>query len=156
MSVSDRSCRCVLGLMGFIVTILSACRGSPADDALIRHFQENRSSYEDLRNLLTADPMLAEVGTSGVQTLDSPRPATPPTADISTERYQQYMDLLQKAGGFRVSRSPGSDPTVCIGVLARGRIGGTRHEDICWHDQPPAKGVFTVKPIESGWYLERD
>ena len=155
MSVCNRCTRHALGLLSFIATILSACGSSPADEALIRHFQENRSSYEDLRNLLTADPTLAEVGTSGVQTLDSPQPATPPTADISAERYQQYMDLLQKADGFRVSRSPGSDPTVCIGVLARGG-GGTRHDDICWHDRPPAKGVLTVRSIESGWYLEGD
>jgi hypothetical protein len=142
--------------MGAIITIVSACGGSSADAALIRHFQENKATYEQLRNLLIADANLAVVGASGVQTVDSPILVTPPTADISADHYHEYMDLLQKAGGVRVSRSPASDPAVCVGVRAAGWAGDTRHKNFCWHEHNPSHGVFTSRPIESGWYLEGD
>jgi hypothetical protein len=134
------------------LSLLAACGTSATDAALIQHFQENKAAYEALKNLLLTDVAVVAVGQSGVQADDSPTPVTPPTPAMPAERYRQYMDLLQKAGGNRVSRSSGSELAVCIGVQAD----HNRHENVCWHEHSPGRSAFTITAIDSGWYLEGD
>jgi hypothetical protein len=136
---------------------LSACSSAPSDDSLVDRFEANKATYERLRDLLTRDVGLAEVGRSGVRTADSPTWVVPPASSVSRLQYQQYMDLLKSVGASRASRSNGPHPEICIGVWASGWAADTKHKNICWlNDAPTGKGRFVKIPIESNWYLEED
>jgi hypothetical protein len=145
--------RVVAGLL----ILLCGCGGAPSDQELVRRFESNRAAYDRLRDLLVSDFNLRDVGPSGVQMADSPLHVLPPTALVSSRRYQEYMDLLKSTGGNRASRSEGLHPAICIGVAAEGWAGDARHKNICWREVPSAKDShFTDKLIERNWYLEKD
>ena len=76
---------------------------------------------------------------------------------MSSKQFQEYLDLLQSAGGTRAGRSEGLHPVICIGVYVAGWYGNTTHKNICWRETPMAKGGrYTDKLIEPNWYLEED
>ena len=135
----------------------SACSSAPSDASLIERFAANKATYEHLRDLLSGDATLAEVGPSGIRSIDSPIWTSPPTSSVSSQQYRLYMDLLRLAGDNRASRSNGPHPEICFGVWATGWASDTKHKNICWRSESSAAGGrFTSKHIESGWYLDKD
>lgn len=147
----------VVGLGVGAVALLSWYAKPPADDKFIQRFIKNKGDYQRLRHLLAGDPSIRDVMDSGVQMSDSPIFVVPPTAQISSPRFKEYLDLLHATGGIRVGRSEGSNPDICIGVWADGWAGDTRHKWICWIGDPfLSQGHFSRKLIEDHWYLAQD
>jgi hypothetical protein len=139
------------------IALLSWYAKPPTDDKFIQRFITNKGAYQRLRDLLADDPSIRDVMDSGVQMSDSPIFVVPPTAQISSAKFKEYLDLLHATGGIRVGRSEGSNPNICIAVWADGRAGDARHKNICWIDDPlPSQGHFSRKLIEGHWYLEQD
>jgi hypothetical protein len=147
----------VVGIGVGTLSALSSCDASASDDDVIRRFKANKATYQRLRDLLVDDASLREVGNSGVKMADSPVFVVPPTAQISTAKFDEYINLLSSAGGSRASRSEGSRPNICIGAWSVGWAGDSKHKNVCWFaDASADHGRFTVKPIESNWYLVED
>ena len=146
----------------------------PGDEALMRRFHDDRPSYERLRDMLLADAPVSLVADWGIQTSNSVLSVKPPVAELSLARYDDYLALLRKIDGVAVSRSRDTPPEVCIYVWAAGFAGDTRHEAVCWRDQPPpdlvasldeieqrsalagGKMTFVYRHVDSHWYLMRD
>lgn len=66
-----------------------------SDDELIRKFQTHRAMFEQLRQMIAADPKLQRVG------YDWTMPKDPQKIGVSPERIQEYRKLLDQAGCHR-------------------------------------------------------
>jgi hypothetical protein len=157
-----------VALMGLFKFSLSHA-GPPRDETLVNTFR----GHEELRNLLQEDKKLRRVASWGFEIWDSPIVMTPPTAELSSARYQKYMDLLAKVHGLALSRSRGDHPDSCIFVWASGWAADTEHIAICWLDHEPEKqpesdsrqateerrekhSRFVFEHIEDKWYLQKE
>jgi len=147
----------VLGLVFAAVALLSWHAKPPSDHKLIQRFVATKSAYQRLRDMLADEPSVRDVMDSGVQMSDSSIFVVPPTSQVSSTKFKEYLDLLHAAGGIRIGRSEGSNPNICIAVWADGWAADSRHKNICWIGDPiPSQGRFRRKPIEDHWYLEQD
>lgn len=145
-------------VLGFgAIALLSWFPRPSSDDKFIQRFTTNKGAYLRLRDALTSEPSIRGVMDSGVQMSDSPTFIVPPTPQISSVKFKEYLDLLHATGGIRVGRSEGSNPNICIVVWADGWAGDARHKNICWiGDSSLAQGHFSRKLIEDHWYFEQD
>lgn len=161
-----------VALMGLFYFSLSHA-GPPSNEALLKTFREHKQEYEELRNLLQEDRKLRRVASWGFEIWDSPIVMTPPTAELSSARYQKYMDLLTRVHGLALSRSRGDHPDSCIFVWASGWAADTKHIAICWLEREPEKQIesdsrqasveragehsrFVFEHIEDKWYLQKE
>jgi hypothetical protein len=143
----------------------------PAEEKLIANFFAHRAAYERLRDMLLADRQLVRVAKWGVETTKSVGPQTPPTADFSERRYNEYLALFQESGALGASREEGGHPEgIAVWVWGSGWAGDARHVNICWIDHEPAPQVPSLKEyyrtpkprqpvfrkIEGHWYLWAD
>jgi len=158
-----------------ICTLLFRESNSPlSDEALIKNFGDRKLAYERLRDLFLADGKILVIADWGVRTAGSVLTVKPPIAELSLARYEQYLTLLKDVGARGLSRSEAGLPEACIYVWSAGFAADTRHESVCWLNQPPpeqvarlneietrssdanGKRVFVYRHLESNWYLERD
>ena len=144
----------------------------PSDEQLIQRFHDKKPSYERLRDMFLADRQVDLVADWGIETERSVVSVKPPLPELSQARYDDYLALLKQIGGIVVSGSREMPPEICIYVWAAGFAGETRHEAVCWRDQPPPDQVaslgeieqrsalaghtFVYRHVESHWYLMRD
>lgn len=122
----------VVGLGVGALGLLSWYAKTPSDSKFIQRYIANKGAYQRLRDLLADEPSIRDVMTSGVQMSDSSIIVVPPTPQISSAKFKEYLDLLHATGGIRVGRSGGSNPNICIAVWADGWAGDARHKNICW------------------------
>ena len=145
-----------------------------SDEVLIKNFDDRKLAYEHLRDLFLADGKVLLIADWGVETPGSVLSVKPPVAELSLIRYDQYLALFKEIGGSVVARSEVGLPEACIYVWADGFAGETRHEAVCWLNQPPqgqvarldeiekrsaaanGKRTTVYRHIESNWYLQRD
>jgi len=147
----------VLGLGVGALVLLSWHAKPPSDDKFIQRFMASKSAYQRLRDMLAGEPGIRDVMDSGVQMSDSAIFVVPPTSQVSSTKFKEYLDLLHATGGIRVGRSEGSNPNICFAVWADGWAGDARHKNICWIGDPfTSQGHFRRKLIEDHWYLEQD
>ena len=160
----------VLTVSGF----LCGCNAPPNDEVLIKNFVDRKPVYEHLRDMLLADDRVLLVANWGIETPGSALAIQPPVAELSLDRYHQYLALLQEIGGKVVARSADGLPEACIYVWTDGFAGETRHEAVCWLAKPPVGQVARLNEIEArsaqangkratvyrhverNWYLQRD
>jgi hypothetical protein len=146
-------------------------RKPPREKELIENFYTHRPAYERLRDMLMSDEQLLRVASWGVETTKSGPHRIQEGADIPLNRYNEYLALLNQAGGKGAFRKRGENPDLIgIDMWASGFGGDTRHVDICWMNYQPANQVTsldayyrTPKPrnpvfrhIEGNWYLFAD
>lgn len=166
-------------LLGLSIAIcallfLRESNSRPNDEGLIKNFDDRKLAYERLRDLFLADGKVLLVADWGVKMRGSVLSVKPPAAELSLARYEQYLALLKEIGGKVVSRSEAGLPEACIYVWADGFAGETRHEAVCWLNQPPpgqvarldeieersasVRGTRTTvyRHVEGNWYLQRD
>jgi hypothetical protein len=157
----------ILVLLGYL-----AMPKPPKENELIQNFYMNRPAFEQLRNMLQADPHLRRVADWGVETRGPFYLGYPSASNFPTDRYRRYLALLKQAGGQLASRSEGehSDPSIL--VWGSGWAGDTKHIGICWMDEPPTNQVPTLdgyhdrsrypehqvafRHIDEKWYLWTD
>ena len=163
----------VVALVG-LVALFRLGTVPPRDETLVKSFREHKIEYERLRDMLQADDKLRRVASWGIETSGSPGTAMPPTAELTLNRYNEYLVLLKKVGGEVASRSGGSHPDACVSVWASGWAADTRHVAVCWIDELPAgvdassgaslttarrdnksRAVVSTR-IEGNWYLRKD
>ena len=94
--------------------------------------------------MLQADTNLTRVATWGVETRKPFFLGNPPGGNFSVARYNKYLALLQKVGGFVASRDEGEHPDPSIVVWGWGWAGDTKHIGICWKDQLPTNQISTL------------
>jgi len=161
---------CVVLAAAFFLIVFPH-KSPPNEQQVIQNFNAHRADFERLHSMLVEDKNLIRLAKWGVQTSKAMGTSENPTADFPTERYHQYMDLLQQAGGFGAERDQADPPAdVCIWIFASGWAGDTRHLDICWEKETPPNQVASLddfyrmpkprKPvfrrIETNWYLWAD
>ena len=155
-------------------SLLSGCNAPLSDDVLIKNFVDKKPVYEHLRDLFLVDDHVSLVAEWGIETSSSVLSVQPPVAELSLDRYRQYLALLQQIGGKVVSRSADGLPEACIYVWSDGFAGETRHEAVCWLAKAPegqvakldeiearsaqanGKRVTVYRHVEGNWYLQRD
>jgi hypothetical protein len=148
--------------------------GPPKEAALLRNFYAHRSSFEELRDMLRADPDVYEVTDRGVATRTDPTAERKPGAGgFPADRYQKYLALLKETRSRIVQQAPGADHEILAGVWGSGFGGETAHIDISWREEPPSRqvssfdsyyrdhkssgpGGWVYRHIDSNWYLRTD
>ena len=142
----------------------------PKEAKLVENFYKHRATFEQLRDMLQADTNLARVASWGIETRKPFFLGYPPGGNFPIERYNEYLTLLKKVGGFAASRDEGEQSDPSIGVW--GWAGDTRHICICWLDEQPTNQIPTLdgyrgqsvypntvlafKHIDQQWYLRAD
>jgi hypothetical protein len=112
----------VLAVGVFLVVPLPGC-GIRSDAALARRFRWSRADFEQMRDMMLAEPKLYYVSKEMILW-------NPPTgggdgsglsrslslAGVSQERYAEYLRLLRKTGADSVSRAGGPRPKGVIAI----------------------------------------
>jgi hypothetical protein len=161
----------LLAVLSGLAVLTSCGTRPPREKEFIDGFYAHQASYETLRDLLLEDEQLVRVAAWGVETTASPPHEVRPQGDFPINRYNQYLALLNQIGARWAFRASGEKPElVAIGVWASGWGADTRHIEICWMNQVPARRIDslddyyqTPKPrrpafrqIEGNWYLYAD
>jgi hypothetical protein len=123
----------------------------PKESKLIQNFNEHRADYEKLRDMLQVDTNLTRVASWGVETRKPVFLGNPPGGNFSVERYNEYLTLLKKVGGFVASRDEGEHPNFSIVVWGWGWAGFTKHVGICWKDEAPTNQIANVDDVYGTW-----
>ena len=128
----------------------------PEEAKLIHKFNENRAAFEQLREMLQADPNLSRHGQY-----------SPP------EKIEKYQSLLKVVGNpIAYASGKGTNADLSFMVWGWGFAGEAEHLDICWlHERPTnqiatmdgyqgqsdfANRVCVFKHIDQQWYLSVD
>lgn len=139
---------------------------APSGDLSAR-FTERRAQFEQLRDMLLAEPSVTSVGPDNVREYwlfdgrwSSPRHpgkflsradvleavALPPS------RYEAYLDLLKSVGGYRAAQS-GGGARVAIHLFPSSKAEGEASRVVY---SPGAAVPKRAQPLGDGWYLETD
>lgn len=155
-----------IALLGALKLIFPSSR-PPNDTVLVEGFHSHRADYERLREMFVDDARIVRIAEWGVETRESPVARMPPEGGLSTDRFQQYLGLLKRAGAQSIYRN---SQEIGISVWATGWGGNTRHIDVVWTEKEPPrkvailddfyrdssrpKGVY--RHLDGNWYLWAD
>ena len=135
------------------------------DETLIRNFQQHRSTFEELRQMIVADSGLHRVDD------DWTDPADPATVDVSPERIADYRRLLTEVGCRRGFEHGSATPGIYFISGAKGLAVAGQTKGYCYLETTPAPIVTNTatysspqtyeeyevyRPIESHWYIYLD
>jgi len=84
-----------------LLTPLPEVPATASDKAIAKTYADNRSAYEELKEMLTKDPTLNNVGEGFINNSkadETPLETALAQAKISKPRYDRYQELLKKAG----------------------------------------------------------
>jgi hypothetical protein len=145
------------GIVAFGGCVFLTLPRPPKEDKLIQIFNDHRTAFEQLRDMLQADTNLCRVARWGVETRRPFFLGYPSEANFPTNRFQQYLALLKQANGYVGVRSGGDHADVGIAVWGWGFAGNTRHIWIYWVNETPTNHErVAFKQIDHSWYLVRD
>jgi hypothetical protein len=146
-----------------VAVVVARYTGSaPSTESVAERFNEKKADYEQLRDMLAEDKNLRVIAPWGVRIANVPLSQAPPIADLSLDRYQEYLARLSGTGAGGIARSDGDDPNICILVWASGWAGDIVHISACWlaHGAPaPTPGApakFSYSSLGGQWYERRD
>ena len=108
--------------------------------------------------MLQADTNLSRVASWGVEVRQPFFLGYPSDENFPTNRFKQYLALLEQVNGYVGIRSEGNHADVGVVVWGWGFAGDTRHIWISWMNetnQIPAMGGYH-KHIDQNWYLTAD
>lgn len=91
-----------LVLVGLVFWVRSCF--PPSQRSIVRQFERNREVFERVVAMLGEDTNVGAVSPSGVRCVLDVSSGTLEQAGISTQRYQEYLRLLKKAGAGSVTR----------------------------------------------------
>jgi hypothetical protein len=144
----------------------------PKEAKLIQNFNEHRTVFEQLRDMLQADTNLVRVTSWGVETRKPFFLGYPSDGNFPTDRFNQYLALLKQANGKLAYREEGKDPDCGVDVWVWGGAGYSKHIGICWMDEAPTNQINTLdsygfhshfptlqvvyRHIDQNWYLWTD
>lgn len=81
------------------VVVLRGCNAPLSDEVLIKNLADKKRDYERLRDLFQADRSVDFVADWGIHIAGSAESVQPPVAELSLDRYHQYLALLQEIDG---------------------------------------------------------
>jgi hypothetical protein len=135
------------------------------DETLIHNFQQHRSTFEELRQMIVADPSLHRVDD------DWTDPADPATVGISPERIAEYRRLLTEVGCRRGFERGLATPGIYFISGTKGLAVAGQTKGYCYFETSPAPIVTNTatysspetyeeyevyRPIEGHWYIYFD
>lgn len=84
---------CLIGLLvwGFYIWAVP-----PKDDIIIKHFNNNRDSFERLKDMLKADEEIGRISRYGISTKDSVVTKSPEEIGFPKECYEEYLRIIKK------------------------------------------------------------
>jgi hypothetical protein len=84
---------CLMGLVvwGFYIWVFP-----PKDETLIKHFNNNRDSFERLKDMLKADKEIGRISHYGISPKDSVVTKSPEEIGFPKERYEEYLKILRE------------------------------------------------------------
>jgi hypothetical protein len=145
------------------VTALFYFTRPPGEIKLRQTFAAHRSSCEQLRNLLEAEP-------GSMQVMQDGR-----AWNVPEDRAKRYTEIMKSIPALDVSRrtETSEKPLLVITLWASGFAGDTVHSGVCWTDAPPPRQVSSLdaflrspkssvgtgwvfQPIEEKWYAWTD
>jgi len=143
--------------LGAVLLVIRTVMAAPTNEDVAQRFNQKKKIYEQLREMLIEDNEVRIIAPWGVRTTTAPMGQMPPVAELSLERYQEYLALLSDIGATGMLRSDGDDPKICILVWASGWAANTVHVSVCWsaHDAPASRR-FSRSSLSGRWYVERD
>ena len=145
----------------FVMSVWS--RVPPTETKIINRFQQRRSAYERLKEMLDADVQVRCVKRGDGVSMESP-------AQLPQERVNAYMALLKDTGSELVLQS-GEPPNRAFRVYTWtwGWAGLSRNVGISWNEHSPTNQVETLfgprppgslpgrdvfyKHIDQNWYV---
>ena len=80
-----------------VVTWLLPGERRPTDGALAASFKTNRVVFEELRDLMQANPRLGRISPSIINRTNSYVDSSPAAVGVSKDQHARYLDLLRKA-----------------------------------------------------------
>jgi hypothetical protein len=144
------------------IAAMNAKKPILSDEILIRKFQRNRSTFEELRQMIVADSQLYRVDD------DWTDPSNTATVGVSPKRIAEYRRLLAEVGcGRGFAHYPGVPGVEFISGTKGLAIAG-ESKGYCYFDSPPASVVMNTatykpanndedykvfRPIEGHWYI---
>lgn len=164
-----------------IMIFLASCTRSPRDAEVRELFQEHRSEFIDLRDMILTESVIFSIGNDNVGDFwlsnDKWTNHNPPyifyteaemlsLVDLSEERYHRYLELLDSVGGYRVTKNI-SNEQVAIYLFRRGIVSSGETVNIVYLLKPPsyltndtenANGNSKIyySNLEEYWYIERE
>lgn len=158
-----------VGIFAFLAYL--AMPKPPKESKLLQNFYANRAAFEQLRDMLQADPHLRRVASWGVETTEPLFLGYPSPNVFPIDRYKQYLALLKQTGGKVASRNDGDPADPCVMLWGQGWAGNTRHIGICWMEKVPTNQIATLdgfhnrsqdagqvvyRHVDQNWYLWTD
>jgi hypothetical protein len=144
----------------------------PKESKVIQNFYNNRTAFEQLRDMLKEDPHLRRVAGWGVETSNPFYLGDASASGFPMDRYRRYLALLKQARGDVTTRGEGEHCGPSVLVWAWGWAGDTRHLGICWMEETPTNQISTLdghdersqypgrrvafKRLDENWYLWTD
>lgn len=149
--------------------LLTGCSQTLNDKDLTDKFVQNESFFVQLRDLIQEGEYLTSVGydnvgdfwLAGKEWINHQPPYDRYTQQemlnlvgLSAERYEQYLNLLDLIGGYRVSKEP-SEGRIVIHISKSGRASsGTALNIVYYSSTPIFLSYATYTEIGDGWYIE--
>ena len=151
-------------VVGFTLLTVLLRSKVPTDAEFVGRFQTNRVVLETLRDMLKVDKQIAVVADWGINTRNSPVPTDLSVAGLSEARYQEYRNLMKRAGVLSCISS-GSEYRFL--VAGDGWAGSGYRVAIAWTEFTPDRLISSLdefhktkneweqvyRRLEDGWYL---
>lgn len=131
-----------VGFMGFL-----AMPRPPKESKLLQDFYAHRTAFEQLRDMLQAEPHLRRIEDWGVD--------APSTNIVAPERYHRYLALLKQTGGQLASRNQGQHADPSILLWGWGWAGNSKQLGICWLDESPTNQISSIDHYHGSHYPNR-
>lgn len=152
-------------IMGvFFCFLLAGCNNAPSDEAMINHFQENKSDFELLVHMLNEDKSLKRLAIEDLNLIQK---------NMDTERLQKYRQLFEKLRikqALRINQNEISFTASYTTEAGPGKGWVYTKEPKNFENQIPAKLIENldahiysktdldyrfIRKIEPTWYLEK-
>jgi len=155
-------------------------RTPPSDEDLRARFREHSAQFLRLRSMILEEPAVSSVGDDNVGDfwLDRGEWTThePPyrsltqaemlqAVGLAQGRYQEYLDLLDAVGAYRVTKRSNGEMTVCI--FRSGLVSSGINKNVVYSPHPPPSMVTNTDSyvagkhkatvyaeLGEGWYIE--
>ena len=153
-----------VGLVGVLMGYSIIRMKRPTDTSLVQQFQKNRTTFEELKQMLLTDQHVDQVARWGVSNTNSPVARTAKEAGLSEDRYKRYLELLKRSGASAAIRD---GHEIRFHVAGRGFASKGWRISITWTDAKPERIIASLddfrkttdkweqayRPLEHNWYL---
>jgi len=137
---------------GGLAWLLSGAR-PPTDQSVVDHFRRAKPHLEQLKRMLSDDPSVERVADYGVTTDKSIVSEPPQKVGMTTERYQEYLNLLDLAGAKVAGHR---DNEFKFGIAGWGFASKGWRLSLIYRDSPPdpkeiIDSIDGFRPTGSNW-----